>query len=255
MPETAVACQRLERSFGRLSVLRGLDLELERGASMALLGANGSGKTTLLRLLAGLLRADGGLCTVLGCRLPLAADMRERIGYLGHESWLYGDLSARENLEFYCRLYGVRDKGAVDSLLARVGLLRAAARRVRSFSRGMVQRLALARTLLHDPELLLLDEPFTGLDRDGVELLEELVTERRAAGTTLLIVTHDLPRVSALADQAVLLGHGRVAWQGRGQDLSAERLEQAWKDTTRPGNAGREGGGHDPAAAKGTTPC
>jgi heme exporter protein A len=230
LPEAAVTCRGLTRSFGRVGVLRGLDLELERGASMALLGANGSGKTTLLRLLAGLLRADGGNSSVLGHQLPSTAVLRRKLGYLGHESWLYGELSARENLEFYCRLYGVSDDRPVDSLLERVGMTRAASRRVRSFSRGMVQRLSLARALLHNPQLLLLDEPFTGLDRDGVELLENLVAEQRAAGTSILMVTHDLARVSLLADQAVLLGRGRVAWQGQGNDLAPERLEQAWRD-------------------------
>ena len=244
MPETAITCRGLTRSFGRVGVLRGLDLELQRGASMALLGANGSGKTTLLRLLAGLLRDDGGNSTVLGHPLPSTVVLRRKLGYLGHESWLYGELSARENLEFYCRLYGVSNDSSVDSLLERVGMTRAASRRVRSFSRGMVQRLSLARALLHDPELLLLDEPFTGLDRDGVELLENLVTEQRAAGTSILMVTHDLARVSLLADQAVLLGRGRVAWQGQGNDLAPERLEQAWRDTAsgQGGSAATDGG-------------
>ncbi|MFQ5478461.1 MAG: heme ABC exporter ATP-binding protein CcmA [Candidatus Binatia bacterium] len=224
----AIIARGLTRRFGKLRVLRGLDLEVERGRSLAILGSNGAGKTTLLRILAGLLRKDGGSYEVLGDKVPASPAHRRRVGMMGHETWLYGDLTAIENLEYYRRLYRVPDLGRPAELLERVGLRSAAGRSVRGFSRGMSQRLALARALLHEPELLYLDEPFTGLDRQGARILSAVLEEQRAAGTTVVLVTHDFERAAAVADEAVILGGGKVAWHSDDAGLNLDGLESAY---------------------------
>jgi heme exporter protein A len=207
----AVRVRALERRFGAVPVLRRLDLEVARGECVAVLGANGAGKSTLLRTLAGLLRPDAGTAEVLGGTLPADAALRRRIGYLGHETSLYRDLDARENLEYYARLFGVAGS-RVPELIAEVGLERVGSRHVAAYSRGMQQRLGLARALLHEPELVLLDEPLTGLDPDGAAVFARMLARLRSAGTTVLMATHDIARALESATRAVILDRGRVAW-------------------------------------------
>ena len=216
-PLPAVQVRGLTRRFGAATILRNLDLTVAGGETLALFGPNGAGKTTLLRTLAGLLRASEGEARVLGCRLPGDARLRRRIGYLGHESFLYRDLSPRENLQYYARLFGVDDGDRPRALLARVGLERFADRRVATFSRGMLQRLGVARAILHEPDLLLLDEPLTGLDPSGAELLANLLAEQRATGVTVLMATHDLERALASATRAVVIARGCIAWDSQGR--------------------------------------
>jgi heme exporter protein A len=192
-------------------VLRGLDLELPRACVLALFGPNGAGKTTLVRILAGLSSPGGGSVEILGQNFTAGASLRRKIGVVAHEPFLYGDLTARENLEHYSRLYSV-DDSRIDGLLERVGIRAAAERRVRAFSRGMIQRLSLARATLHEPELLLLDEPFTGLDPQGADALSTLIREERDRGTAVLMTTHDFQRGLAVADRAAILADGRMAW-------------------------------------------
>lgn len=193
------------RNFGRLRVLRGLDLRVPRGSSLVIFGSNGSGKTTLLRVLAGLLRPQRGELEMLGRRFPPDARLRARIGMLAHETMLYADLTAGENLAHYARLYGVRDPGRVPAMLERTQLADAAERPVRGFSRGMLQRLSLARALLHEPELLLLDEPFSGLDPINQDVLEEIVREFHARGTTILFSTHLMDQAERLCERVCLI--------------------------------------------------
>lgn len=212
----AVSIRGLQRRFGAASVLRGLDLEVAAGECLALFGANGAGKSTLLRTLAGLLRGDAGKVEIFGRGLPADAALRARIGYLGHDAFLYRDLGARENLAYYARLFGIRDAGRPDALLAEVGLTRYADRRVATFSRGMLQRLGLARALLHEPDLLLLDEPLTGLDPQGAALLASILAALRVRGVTVLMATHDIERALASATRAVVVGRGRIAWDSGG---------------------------------------
>lgn len=210
------------RRFGAAPVLRGVDLDVARGECVALFGANGAGKSTLLRVLAGLLRADAGSVEVLGRELPGDAGLRRRIGYLGHDPFLYRDLDARENLAFYARLFGVRDASRADALIAAVGLERAAERRVGTYSRGMLQRLGLARALLHEPELLLLDEPLTGLDPEGAALLTRTLLDTCARGATVVMATHDVERALDSAGRAVILSRGRVAWDSARTGVSLD---------------------------------
>jgi heme exporter protein A len=185
-----------------------VSFSLKPGETLAVLGPNGAGKTTLLKVLATLLRPHEGRVEVLGCALPGDAwKVRGQVGYLGHEPALYRSLSARENLLFAARLHAVGE-ARVDELLDAVGLGRRAHDRIEEFSRGMRQRIAAARAVLHDPALLLLDEPLSALDVRAVELLDPLIG--RASGRTRVLVTHDIERGRAEADQVLAIRGGRM---------------------------------------------
>ena len=192
-----IRARGLERRYGAKRVLRGLDLDVARGDFTVVTGANGSGKTTLLRLVAGLAAPTGGELTV---------DVdRAQLGFLGHESLVYRELTAIENLVLYARLYRVPEaRERIGMLLERFGLWDARNERASTYSRGMLQRLALCRALLHEPSLLLLDEPYSGLDAEGAELLNRELAERRARAT-FLVATHDPERLASLATGALAL--------------------------------------------------
>ena len=209
-----IVAEGLRREFGGIPVLAGIDLTVDAGELVVLLGANGAGKTTLLRVLATLLRPSGGTLRLFGedasLRPPAA---RRRVGHVGHESACYPDLTGRENLRFYAELHGVPDpESRITELLRWAGLEEAARRAVRVYSRGMVQRLALARALLHGPELLLLDEPFSGLDPSASARLQSLLAELRRSGHAIVLSTHDVERVAAIATRVAILHRGRIAW-------------------------------------------
>jgi heme exporter protein A len=215
-----VEARGLVKDYGPHRALAGVSLKLRAGEATVLLGDNGAGKSTLLGILATLIRPTRGQVLFGGMRAEdiEATDLRAQLGVLAHEPRCYADLSARENLLFFGRLHGVGQEALwaqVPALLARVGLQGAADRPVRTFSRGMVQRLAVARTLLHRPGLLLLDEPYTGLDRAGVALLSELLAQVRDEGAILLCISHDLGAVAALCDQAIVLRRGRLSASAR----------------------------------------
>jgi heme exporter protein A len=198
LSDPAVAVAGLRRDFGEQTALDGVDLSLERGGSLLVLGPNGAGKTTFLRVLATLLRPSAGEVRVLGARLPGEAwKARGRIGFLGHEPLLYRDLSGRENLRFHARLHGLRGEdaeGRIATLLDAVAMRRRAGQRVAELSAGMRQRLAICRCLLHEPELLLLDEPESHLDAEGRELARELIGPDE--GRTRVLATHDPERAA-----------------------------------------------------------
>ncbi len=218
LSDAPVVASGLRREFGGVPVLAGVDLEVAAGEVVALLGSNGAGKTTLLRVLATLLRPSGGTLRLFGedasLRPPAA---RSRLGYVGHESGCYPDLSGRENLAFHAELHGVPDAAArVADLLRWAGLEDAGRRPARTYSRGMTQRLALARVLLHAPELLLLDEPYSGLDPAAATRLDGLLLELPRAGHAIVLSTHDVARMTPLATRVAILHRGRVAWTQRG---------------------------------------
>jgi heme exporter protein A len=204
----AIALEGLERSYGDRAALRDVSVRVPEGRTLAVFGANGAGKTTLLRVLATLLRPHGGRVEVLGATLPGEAwSVRGRVGLLGHDPLLYPQLSGRENLRLHARLHGVvRER--VDELIEAVGLRERADDPVAELSKGMVQRLAAARAVLHDPALLLLDEPRAGLDPGAAEQLEPLIG--RASGRTRVLVTHDIDRGLAEADLVLGLRDGRA---------------------------------------------
>ena len=226
----AIAARGLKRRHGSLPVLRGVDLEIPRGERCALFGANGAGKSTFLHVLAGLLRPHAGEVSLLGESLPPDRALRARIGFLGHETSLYGDLSARENLEYYARLYQV-SADTVPSLLERVGLTANADRPVRTFSRGMLQRLAVARVLISSPEIVLLDEPFTGLDQQGRSLMGSILEQLAADQVTVLLTTHDFAKGLAGAHRALILHRGQVAGQAAGEMPSVSDMTEIYDRT------------------------
>jgi heme exporter protein A len=189
--------RRLGKRYGEKRVLRGIDLRLPRGGFLVVTGPNGSGKTTLLRICAGLAQPTEGTIE--------RSASRGQVGYLGHEPLVYRELTALENLELYGRLYGVPERRErIGMVLERFGLWDARRERVVSYSRGMTQRLALCRVLLHDPELLVLDEPYSALDEAGAELLDAQLAELRSE-RTFLLATHDPERVASLATARLAL--------------------------------------------------
>lgn len=227
--ETAlIHAEGLTKSYGYMPVLRGIDLLVPRGQSLALMGANGSGKSTLLRLLAGLTRADSGQLTVGGWTMPQeAAQVRAHIGVVAHRPLVYDGLTAHENLVFYGRLYGFSGadlESRASEGLERVGLARRADDVTRTFSRGMLQRLSIARALLHNPDILLLDEPFTGLDPAAITLLSQLIADSRAAGRTIVMTTHSPADALTLSDRLVIIQRGKISHDSPTATLTAEAI-------------------------------
>jgi len=211
----------------------GVDLHLAWGGRVAVVGPNGAGKSTLLRMLATLLRPDEGTLSVAGHPLPAQARRaRGLIGYLGHDPLVYLDLTAWQNLELFGALYGVpRLREAVPAALARVGLLPRAHDAVRTFSRGMAQRLGIARLTLHAPELLLLDEPYTGLDAAGGRLLDGVLADV-GAGRGAVIVTHELDRALRLADEVLVMRAGRVVLRAATAGLTPDGFARTYAEVT-----------------------
>ncbi len=222
----AVELNGLERRYGERVALSGVTVSLQRGRTLAVFGANGAGKTTLLRVLAGLLRPHAGTARVLGCELPGETwKVRARIGYLGHDPLLYRELTGRENLTYQARLYAL-EPARVEDALAAVGLERRANEPVRDLSKGMVQRLAAARATLHDPDLLLLDEPRANLDPAAAERLEPLIGRR--SGRARVLVTHDVDGGLAEADLVVGLRGGRQAFALPSAELDGARARELY---------------------------
>jgi heme ABC exporter ATP-binding subunit CcmA len=222
----AIELEGLERCYGERVALAGLEVRVEEGETLVVLGANGAGKTTLLRVLAALLRPHGGSARVLGAELPKEAwRVHGRIGYLAHEPLLYRELTGRENLRYHARLHGV-GTGRVDEVVAAVGMSRRADEPLRELSRGMVQRLAVARAVLHDPPLLLLDEPRAHLDPAAAELLEPLIG--RSSGRTRVVVTHDVEGGLSEADLALGLKTGRQAFAARAGEVDPPRARELY---------------------------
>jgi heme exporter protein A len=227
-----IKTESLRKSFGPRPVLRGLDLEVAPGECLALIGPNGAGKTTLLRILAALAKPTAGVVRVAGLPLPAAAGVvRRRLGVVAHQTLLYGDLTAGENLQFYARLYSLREvQTRIVAVLEQVGLAQRRHDLVRTFSRGMQQRLAIGRALLHDPEVMMFDEPYTGLDPHAAGMLDEVLRDARLAGRTVLLTTHDLSRALALADRVAILAHGVIAFAARCRDLDPRALAETYAD-------------------------
>jgi len=220
----------LAKRFGHVRALRGVAFTLGAGDSLAVFGPNGAGKTTLLRVLAGLLRPDAGTVRIGGALLARGeASHRGRVGLISHHSLLYDGLTAAENLAFYARLYGLAEPHAAAArALEGVGLAARAGDRAGTFSRGMVQRLAIARALLHDPDVMLLDEPFSGLDQRAAGALRALLGRLRAERRTMVLVTHNLDEGLELATHVAIQVAGRFVSLGpRAGDLAAYRARYA----------------------------
>jgi heme ABC exporter ATP-binding subunit CcmA len=206
-----VEARSLSRRYGRFWALRDLDMELVAGEAVALLGANGAGKSTLLSLLCTLSRPSSGELKLMGLNpQKQAAEVRSNLGYVAHQTLLDDALTARENLRYYAALFGVdRSEERIESRLTQMGLIERAEDEVEGFSRGMRQRLSLARALLHDPKLLVLDEPFTGLDAPGCRDLATALAREKEQGCALILATHQLEQVLPWCDRVMVLHLGR----------------------------------------------
>lgn len=226
----------LKKSYGLKPILRGLDLSLQQGERVALLGANGTGKTTLLRVLAGLTRPSAGTVAVQGFDLVQDAQaVRRLVGFVAHQPYLYEELTALENLLFFGRMYSVAHahEKALE-LLGRVELAKRTRERVSTFSRGQIQRLAWARALLHTPHLLLLDEPETGLDQEGHTVIDTLLREHTERGGTTLFTTHQLERALSVGTRVVLLNKGRIGYQQQTTALTLTELRGVYGQAVKP---------------------
>lgn len=231
-----IEVQGLVKAFGLLPVLRGLDLHVERGAFLALLGPNGSGKTTLMRILAALSKPTAGTVTIGGWALPEeAAAVRAQLGVVAHQPLLYDGLTARENLSFYAELYDLpraARPARIEAVLQRVGLFPRADDLVRTYSRGMQQRLAIARAILHEPHVLFFDEPYTGLDQDAAGMLDGLLQGVAQDGHTIIMTSHDLPRALLLSTHVAILSRGKVGYFGRSEEIRPEEFAALYSSVT-----------------------
>jgi heme exporter protein A len=228
----AIEVQNLSRAFGSRRALDGLDFALPQGAFLSIFGPNGAGKTTLLRVLATLARPSAGTARVLGFDLTEKPDeIRGQIGFISHRSLLYPDLTAEENLDFAARLYGVEKPAErVSQMLTTVELTARRHDPVRSFSRGMTQRLSIARALIHDPRLIFLDEPYSGLDPHAVEILDGLISSVRE-GRSFVMVSHDLHKGLELASHVLMLTRGRQVLFSSKLDLDLTEFATRYRET------------------------
>ena len=227
----------LTRSYGSIYALRGVDLDVEAGESVTILGPNGAGKTTLLRVLATLLKPTGGEVRVDGMDLSSSShEIRRRLGFASHRSLVYDNLTVEENLTFYGRLYRIPALAArTAEVLGMVGLRSRRRSRAGTLSRGMQQRLSLARAIIHNPDLMLLDEPYAGLDQEAAGMLEALLDVVRREARTVMMTTHDLERGLGRADRVVILAKGRIAFEAPSSSLTPQQLRATYWEHCRSG--------------------
>src|SRR5436190_4498925 len=216
----ALESEDIRKTFGHFTALAGVTLSVEQGESLALFGRNGAGKTTFLKIAATLVRYTHGTLRVQGIDISEEPEKaRRHIGFLSHNTYLYRDLNPVENLRFFARLYGLKDPAQrIDSLIERVGLRRRASDAVRSFSRGLHQRLGIARVMLHDPSVILLDEPYTGLDANAVEILNQILDQAASAGKTIILTSHDLEQGLRAATRAAIIDRGKIMFDTGAKD-------------------------------------
>ncbi len=232
MTKPLIAVSNLYKRYGSKTVLKGVDLTVDEGHVMALLGANGAGKTTLMRIVAGLVKPHRGDVTLGGVALSKAgAELRRYIGLVSHLPLLYDNLSGWENLAFFAQLYDMQQPEArIEAVLRAVDLWQRRRDGVRTYSRGMVQRLAIARAILHDPPVLLLDEPDTGLDQSSSQLLHDLIRQLGAANRAILLTTHNLDRALEWADSVCLLHDGKIVFQAPSANLDGPALRRLYAE-------------------------
>jgi heme exporter protein A len=218
-----ITIEKLVKAFGRKTVLRNISLEVPAGQAVALFGPNGAGKTTLIRIISGLSRLTSGRVQLGQVDVSRAGHgLRRYVGFVSHNPLVYDSLTAEENLRFFGRMYDVPDlTQRIDEVLDRVGLKARRKDVVRTYSRGMVQRLAIARAILHDPPILLLDEPDTGLDQQAADMLRSLLVELGSSDRTVLLTTHNLERGIEWADRALILNGGRVRFDSLTGDMTS----------------------------------
>jgi heme exporter protein A len=225
-----IKIQKLVKTFGHRVVLRSVDLTINEGDFVTLLGANGAGKTTLLHLVANLSKPTAGDIFINNYRLADSANqLRRFIGLVSHKTLLYDDLTANQNLRFYARMYDVPDAtDRIETVLNQVGLWGRQNDPVRTYSRGMQQRLAIARAILHNPPILLLDEPDTGLDQHAADMLNELLTAVGVSQRTILMTTHNWERGLSMGNRITILGKGKIVYDARRENVGVEELREQY---------------------------
>ena len=236
MNEKILVAKDITKSFGRFKVLNGVNLTIKRGDIYILFGSNGTGKTTLVKILSTILSADSGELTLFGKKIERRSkDIKAMIGFMSHEPYLYNELSAWENLNFYASLYSVKDKKErVESLLKEVGLYHRSHDKIGSFSRGMKQRLSLARAILHAPDIIFLDEPYAGLDIRAQEILNDLIIRLNQKGKTFFFITHDIGKGFEIANRSGVLSKGQIVYEVEGGEKKAfsEKYREIIKEET-----------------------
>ncbi|MFH1381853.1 MAG: ABC transporter ATP-binding protein [Chloroflexota bacterium] len=233
----AIEVAGLTKFFGHRAALRGIDLKVAGGESVAIFGPNGAGKTTLIKVLATLIRPSSGKISIDGMDLKeKTEEIRRRIGVVSHQTFLYGTLTAYENLEFYARMYDVPGyKERVHEVAAMLGMTSRLYDRVGTLSRGMQQRVAIARSLLHNPSIILLDEAETGLDQQAISILWQVLGKEGGEGRTALLTTHNLERGLELCDRFLILVQGKIVYEGLRRTLDLADLKQAYQYYTKAG--------------------
>lgn len=222
----ALDVRGVSKDFGRIIALRGVDLSMEPGEFLSIIGRNGAGKTTLLNIISGTTKPTQGKVLLFGTD-PSDRQNKAKLAVISHEMFLYGNLTALENLEYYASVYAVQNPGQrILEVLNEVELSQRRFDLAATFSRGMLQRLTIARALLHEPSMLLLDEPFTGLDQHAIAMLSTLLLKQKANGRTILLTTHDLHIAAELSDRYVILDRHRITEDGRMGDTSPEDLRK-----------------------------
>lgn len=227
-----IEVSNLRKEYGHFSALRNLNLSLYPGEFVSLFGPNGAGKTTLIRILAHLLRPTSGIVKVLGTPLEqVGPDIRRQLGVISHQTFLYGNLTGRENLRFYGRLFGVQNlEGRIEQVLEQVEMTSRADGLVGNFSKGMAQRMAIARAILHEPRIILLDEPYSGLDTHAAWLLTELLRQLRDGQRTLLMTTHNLEQGLELSHRVCIQVAGKMVLDSPARDFTPASLGQLYRD-------------------------
>ena len=218
MRDEILKAKNIEKSFGSLRVLNNINLTISKGEKYALFGSNGAGKTTLIKILSTILPPDSGELTLFGkkCEKRLK-NIKSKIGFMSHNTFLYNDLSAIENLNFYANLYSIKNKDErIENLLKEVGLYHRSNDRIGLFSRGMKQRISLARSILHNPEIIFLDEPFAGLDVKAQKILNEVILRLNQHGTTFIFIIHNIGEIIDITDRIGILSKGEIVYEFEG---------------------------------------
>ena len=232
-PDIAISVRDIKKNFVFIEAVRGVSFDLRKGEFLTLLGPNGAGKTTLLNMLSSLTRPTSGTAIVAGYNvLDGNPALRKEIGVISHSSYLYADLSAFENMLFYAKIYGLENpKDRAVEVVAEVGLKARLHDRVRTFSRGMLQRLSIARATIHNPSVLFLDEPYTGLDQHASSLFKDYLQSLHTQKRTLILTTHDIQRGFEMCDWVAILVRGRIVYMERAESIERADLENIYIET------------------------
>lgn len=233
--DNVISVKNLSKSIGNNQILKNICFSVKKGSTVAVYGPNGAGKTTLFKILSTLWTPTGGSVAINNFDVSTdSSNIRKSIGVLSHETFLYNDLTAEENLRFYGQMYGINNDildERIEDLLKKTGITYRATDRVSELSRGMKQRLSIARTLIHEPQVLFLDEPYTGLDQNAVNVFENILEDLDSKKTTKLIVSHNIEQSFKLCDRAIILDNGKIVFDDLKKDISCvDSFKQTYKD-------------------------